>query len=308
MGIEGHLPQCYQDYLLHILDPKTAIVMKEALHEGNLEEEAKAIQIYLEKGVGAEYVVETGPWQSRKCIVSDHCPDATHPGDMWFDLVELTFMICIDTKLPYRRAFWLSTHPVYVWQFRAFLDLARWIKLHSAFPVPSDLFSPERIDSQHVSSFVNDIYHEEGAAYALWFRKTMVADHLLKEAQTTLTSEEFAQILPPSLRLWDGLTPTEQDNDIYRQAIGIKELNRDPQEPLIRLPRGRYKTLKEMSDLQEGIYEIWDRDKSISMVTACLSQSPLNKLKAPPPRPFPAFYYAVALTDFGPRPSIDFNT
>ena len=306
MTVNNALHTLYREYLTSNLRPDVAARMANALQQVGLADEAAALEVYIEQGSGTHYVIPNGMWQGHRCIVTDSEPEQADPGTLWFDLAELTHMIFISTGARFKPSFWLALHPVYVWQFKTFLSLVVWKKLTRMYdPVPELLLSQERFASMDDMAFVTDLYHEEAAAYAVWFRKDMASGLALREARAFLSAEEFSHILPAHLRIWDDLEPREPDHEFYREAVGVDTLDYDFSTRIIQLHRREFESPKDVPDAVRVFFEVWEKDKDIGCMTALLPafQGYMKSVRGT----MSAYQYVVAITSYAPRPSIDLS-
>lgn len=82
-------------------------------------------------------IVEEGSWRGRRAWIGPQLPNTSEPGQLWFDTVEIMVMVSLPREPPgddwLPEAIeqwtpllgWLSLHPVAVWQYQAYLTLAK---------------------------------------------------------------------------------------------------------------------------------------------------------------------------------------
>lgn len=189
----------YQDYLDSKQDIELGKKLCKTLYQAGFKEESRVLNDYFNDGV------KTNIWKDRHCSVGPKLPFEVEVGDIWFDTVELMPMLLVphpetDSK---NRQCWIASHPVYVWQFKTFLKLANWHAIKEYFMNVSDLMSLERFDKMNCMAYVTNLYHEEAVAYAHWFGKYLCGQFELEAARKFFNGEEFHQLLPSNLRLWD---------------------------------------------------------------------------------------------------------
>ncbi|MCZ7554428.1 MAG: hypothetical protein M5U05_17920 [Anaerolineales bacterium] len=299
--MSSSLHTLYREYLRSNLTPDAAITLAAALRHAGLGDAATALNVYAERGLGATYVIPDGAWQGRLCVVADDEPSQAEPGTFWFDLTELTHMVFISTGARYKPSFWLAVHPVYVWQWRAFLDLVTWKK--ELVDIPADVMSPERFAGGDDMAFVINMYHEEAAAYAVWLRKRLASRLLLSEAQAFFSPEIFSRLRFDVLHIWDGGSPKEPENELYRQTAGVDTLDFDYGTRARQLHFMEFASPKDIPDPVRVFFEVWERSEKIGCMTALLPvfYDFMRRVRAP----MSAFHYALIVTSFAPRPSLD---
>ena len=169
-------------------------------------------------------------------------------------MIELTPMLFVPDVDPADKPRWISLHPVYVWQFEAFLAVVDWHLIQNYFMKVTDLMQPVRVQSQRTSAYVTQVYHEEAVAYAHWFGKYLARWFDLRPAKAYL-ADDFDRILPPGLSVWDEVQ--YGDSEFTRVAIGAEDVELDPDE---------------VDDPPESMnYEEWAAPAHVSLVTALLT-------------------------------------
>jgi hypothetical protein len=261
----GLLEKTFQKYLRSGLDKGAAREMCRVLDDSGLHDESKALEAYLEARAISIHRSGELDWNQRKCYSGLYPPPNPSLNDVWFDVVELTPMIMIrgEGSPLLDHGFWLAMHPVYRWQFKAFLGYAKVKRKLIEVPSASDYLSAERFKDIDTIKFVIDVYHDEALAYAHWFGKFLSGQAELKHASRFLDEKEFSQILPQGMRLWD--ESEYPFSEFVRIAVGSDTLykNQDAQydEYLLR-ESGENKNLPDRI-----LYEEWERRDDIGFST-----------------------------------------
>ena len=262
------LEQTFQKYLDSNLDPEIGKQLCSILPNFGLENEARSLQLYLESGNEVVGKIEGGIWSDRRYFVGPYPPVNCQPGDLWFDVIELTLMVLIphqsDPEMlePNNNVLpaWVSTHPVYVWQFRAFLNLVKIGSKIIQIDSPSDYLLPHRFNSQKATDFVTNLYHDEAIAYATWFGKGMGGQFELQGARDFLFPEAFSQVLPAKMRLWDGMESPV--SEFVRIAIGGNTIDKNDYEEAELRDSGENESLPDRM-----LFEEWDAGENIGFCT-----------------------------------------
>lgn len=291
----------YCAYLYSNLAPEAATAMAAGLRRAGLTDAAAALDVYVEQGFDATYVMPDGAWQGRSCVVADDEPGQAEPGTLWFDLTELTHMVFISTGARYKPPLWLAVHPVYAWQWRVFLDLVTWER--ELIDIPADVMSPERFAGGDEMAFVTNMYHEEAAAYAMWLKKDLASVLSLSEARAFFGPQAFSRLQIGALCIWDGLKPIEQDRHLYRVAVGAETLDYDYRTREKQMHFLEFRSPKDIPDPARGLFEVWERSEKIGCMTAILPA--FSGWGRSFGDSMPAFYDAITVTSFAPRPSLD---
>jgi hypothetical protein len=258
---ENPLEILYKDYLESNLNFSIAERLVTVLKKNRLELESYALKTYLDKGSGSK--ISVSEWGNRSCIISLNLPDNAEPGDLWFDPVELNLAILIPSPqdISHHLTSWVSTHPVYVWQYRAFLRLIKVGKKLDVFPSPDDYLTLKRIHNQPSLKYVSNLYQDEAIAYSSWMRKSLCGQSNLKAMQEYLSLKELNSILPSTMKLW----ASGEFQEDYRIAVGLKSLNKNPSIDYDDIVEENYDELESQSDRM--LYEEWDDRGSIGMLT-----------------------------------------
>src|SRR5436309_439839 len=172
--LRSAMEEGFRKYLETGLDPAAAEDLCRQLHLSGLQTEGTALQTYIGDGAARAVSVDLGGiWRNRRCVAGPYPPAAVRSGDMWFDTVELTPMILLPRRadVPPDRGDWFATHPVYVWQFRAFLSLVKTGRKRIGLPVPLDYLRRDRFESLGSKEFITNVYHDEAIAYSHGFGK-----------------------------------------------------------------------------------------------------------------------------------------
>jgi hypothetical protein len=194
------------------------------LEQKGLVAESNALEIYLTPNRNKK--VEFEEWGNRPCTVSLDLPNNPEPGDLWFDPVELNFSTFIPNLegTSHHVSSWVSTHPVYVWQYRTFLSLVKIGRKLDNHAVPTDYLRATRIKGQSSLSYVTNIYYDEAIAYSSWMRKSLCGQSNLEAAKRFLCLEELDKILPGDIKLWDSGEFQEE----YIIAVGRNSIDKNP--------------------------------------------------------------------------------
>lgn len=276
MNEHGSLAKTFEDYLKSGLDSGATKEMCQALYYSGLHNESIALRKYLEaQAESADHPIELN-WNQRKCYAGLNPPPNPNPGDVWFDVVELTPMILIpqarDVSPP---ANWLAMHPVYEWQFKGFLGCVKVGGKRIEFEHPADYLSAKKFKDVGGTKFITDIYHDEALAYVGWFGKCLSDQFDLQDARAFLNDNEFSMALPPGMRLWSGMEYS--GSEFVRIAIGRDTLYKEPKDRYAEfLLRESGENLSLPSRM---LYEEWERREEIGFSTMVfLDPEPLSTL------------------------------
>ncbi|MBO0859167.1 MAG: hypothetical protein J2P21_11955 [Chloracidobacterium sp.] len=265
MNERESLAKIFEDYLKSGLDPDVSAELCPALNYSGFHNESFALRKYLEsQAEGADQPVELN-WGPRKCYVGINLPPKPNPGDVWFDIVELTPMILIPLKSNiHPPSVWLAMHPVYEWQFKGFLGCVKLGRKRIELEHPADYLSAKRFNDLGGKNYITDVYHDEALAYAGWFGKILSGQDDLRYAKTFLNDSEFSMMLPKGMRLWDG--SEFPSSEFVRTATGIdtlyKELKDQYAEFLLR------ESGDNLSLPDRMLYEEWERRGDIGFSTS----------------------------------------
>lgn len=261
MNTRFDLETAYQIYLENILAAEAAKELVVVLEQSGLELESLALKTYLIEGSGAVFIAKC--WNNRSCTISLDPPTSAKPGDLWFDPVELNLAILIPNSegLSHHITSWVSTHPVYVWQYRTFLNLVELGEKIEVFSNPDDYLMSNRIDNQNSLDYVTNIYHDEAIAYSSWMHKGLSGQNELNAMRSYLGVRELKKILPDNLKLWESSDVEEW----YRTAVGINSIDRDFSFEYGKITAEKYEDLE--SNPNRILYQEWDRRSYISMMT-----------------------------------------
>jgi hypothetical protein len=295
MNTKLNLETAYQIYLESTLDAKAANVLTLALEKNGLELESLALKTYFTEGSGAVCIAK-GWSNNRFCTVSLNPPARSNPGDLWFDPVELSLAILIPNPegLSHHVTSWVSTHPVYVWQYRTFLNFVNLGDKIEVFPNPDDYLTPSRIDNQNSLNYITNIYHDEAVAYSGWMNKGLSGKNELNATKAYLGIEGLKRILPSELKLWEG----SDFEEWYRTVIGINNLDIDPSFEYGKVIAEKYEELEKKPN--RILYQEWDRRSYISMLTIVPVFCGLGDYDSTE-----TFYYKILNT--APRPVLQTN-
>jgi hypothetical protein len=204
MAASARLQATYEDYLGSGLDRKHAASLVNELSTSGLLGEAEALRRYLAEPE-TSFVVQEGAWRGCPTAIQWTPPQVPKPGELWFDVVELTTMVFVAELAGFSADVrgWMATRPVQGWQFKSFLGVAK----------PKSRFAGDRFDTERFSEIdlmapVVDLYPDEAEAYALWFGKWSLGGLDLKCAESLLTLERKKMLSPEGLLLWDLSPPS----------------------------------------------------------------------------------------------------
>jgi hypothetical protein len=251
----------YLNYLKSGLGSKEAEKLVIALEQNKLELESHALRIFLTEGSGAKFTAKS--WKNRVCTVSLGLPENSEPGDIWFDPIELNMAILIPNPegISHHVKSWISTHPVYAWQYQAFLNLVKVGKKLDAFSTPDDYLTQGRTQHQASLKYVTNLYQDEALAYSSWMRKSLCGQVHLNAARAYLGSTELSRILPTTLKLWE----SGEFQEDYRTAVGLNSISKNPSLDYDDIIDENYDELESQPDRM--LYEEWDCRSNIGMLT-----------------------------------------
>jgi hypothetical protein len=263
MDIKRPLETAYQDYLESGLSTKASEKLVHVLQQNGLELEARALETYGSFGSGATCVVKE--WnENRSCTVALDLPINAKPGDLWFDPIELNLSVFIPNPMGRSEDVisWVSTHPVYVWQYRTFLDLVKVGEKTEIFSIPDDYLTHNRIEGQPSLAYVTDIYQDEALAYSSWMRKSLSDMSIINAVRTYLSPREICSVVPDTLKFWDSSIFQEE----YRVAFGLNSLDKNPSLDYEDIIDENYSELESLNDRM--LYEEWEYRNNIGMITS----------------------------------------
>jgi hypothetical protein len=207
-----------------------------SLREYGYKNEATFLQEYLRHGE-TKVVVKDGVWAGHTCHIGLQPPpyvypkSPANPGDLWFDIMELTPMVFVPEvghpKNVLQDHFWVSEHPVYVWQFRAFAEVVEWrYTISLTQPQDESRFLSTDLSEQVSTDFIHGITNEEAFAYVQWFGKLPTLQPMLRSAKALLNQNQFSCMLPEGIRLWEHTLAFAYD---FRIALGRENLEQEGQ-------------------------------------------------------------------------------
>lgn len=252
----------YKNYLESLLAVQTGRTLYQACYQMGLQKEGQALEDYFESNAEKGKGIQGRDWNGRRCFIGAHLPPNLRPGDVWFDITEISPMILIppSDKSSTSPGQLISLHPVYVWQFRTFLRLVDYHLVNKYFMNVPDLLQLDRFISMDNTAIVTDVYHEEAVAYAHWFGKYLCGQFDLQTAKTFLSAEDFLQVLPSHICLWD--ESEYPDSEFVRIAVGHNTLYKDPNDDF---DLREEKKNKNLSD--RALYEEWEYNSTIGLST-----------------------------------------
>lgn len=256
------LEPLFRNYLESGLDSQAADSLQHALLRAGLHAEGHALQRYLADGADAQVQWTDPVWQAARVSVGQLPPAQASLGSIWFDIVELTPMVLLPLAgaVPPAGGVWLATRPVYVWQFRTFVDLVDVGRTLTEFPMPTDFLAPDRFVSLDSMAFITDMYHDEALAYAHWFGRTLSSQFDLQAAQQFLPAAAFNAILPTGIGVWDG---SEYPlSEAVRIAVRNETLTKD-----IFAEADAFDTDEHVDSPDRMLYDEWERHSAIGFTT-----------------------------------------
>jgi hypothetical protein len=229
-------------------------------------DKGKALTAYLEARTTSLRRAGELNWNQRKCYSGLHPPRKPKLNDVWFDVVELTPMILVPSEddPALDQACWLAMHPVYRWQFHGFLGCVKMGRKLIDVPSAPDYLSGERFEGTGRAEFITDLYHDEALAYAHWFGKFLSGQFELSDARHFLNDNEFSQILPQGMRLWE--EAEFPASEFARLAFGSDTLNKEQEEQYNEFLLRKSGENKSLPDRM--VYEEWERRDDIGFSTS----------------------------------------
>ena len=184
-----------------------------ALESYNLPLHAKALLQYLNRGDGLSDFVLPTPWASSSCYLTKYPPQSPQARDIWFDPIELSFMVRTVNPQGFGKAVigWVSIGPVYYWQYHVFQQLVSYRKKDTYFKSRTDLMASRPFGVKK-SDFATEIYYAEAAAYALWHGKWLASSLRADALVQVCSKEQYDQVFPVGMYFWDTL-PGESEPD-----------------------------------------------------------------------------------------------
>jgi hypothetical protein len=258
-----NLEQLYQAFLESKLNPGVGRALAQVLHQTGLYDDSQLLAAYCDRGSHLISELKWGILGKRRCFVGTNLPLEADSGDLWFDVVELTPMLLVPAQnassIDMRE--WISIHPAYIWQFKAFLKLVDWELVRKDFMNVTDLMDVNRFSFTNSLEYVTNVYHEESVAYAHWFGKQLAGQFTLEKSRAFTTPEQFLTILPTNLRLWDG--GEYSSSEFVRIAVGHNTLDKDPDDEFELREKGENTSLA-----NRMLFEEWERKSDIGFSTA----------------------------------------
>jgi hypothetical protein len=260
----------FAKYIASGRNTETNAHLCEALREAGFASEALGLELYRKRGPGATYVFQEPPWIGRQCYVGERPPNGANFGDLWLDVVELSVSVRIrnipDTSMD--GIGWIGTHPVWLWQYCAFLQLARVRRFRIEWAGPDDFLTPDRFGEYGARDYASNVYREEASAYSVWFDRFLCHQLDFANAKHSVPAMAFAAIMPPSMRLWDRST----DSDWLAFAVCV-----DPEERIAH-DEGRIWTKAHATPGLPSVgYEEWARSQGIAYSTIVYDSSSLSR-------------------------------
>ncbi|MGE3807222.1 MAG: hypothetical protein AB7K24_21375 [Gemmataceae bacterium] len=266
------LVNAYTQYHQSKLDFNAGREFSQILQRAGLFDESLALELYFRSENESVFAFQREPWTNRRCVVSLTPPVNAQFGDLWLDPVEVNVAVFVPNRpeSSQQGIGWISRHPVQVWQFCTFLKLVRKGASRTEFPFPTDYLSSERFQGLSSTLFATNVYHDEAIAYAVWFGKWLTSRLDLGNARRYLRAEEFRDLLPENMRLWDG----SLDREELRLAIGRDCLEKLPEDDIQMLLRG-----EKLPQPDRMVYGEWERSPSIGFSSVVHSALTIDRLK-----------------------------
>lgn len=232
--------------------------------------ESELLKRYLQEG---DFSLSNFSWKASlagTCYVSTQVPkENCKIGDIWFDIIELTPMVLVCPDGNEALKMWISLHPAYYWQFKAFLNLVSWEITQNYFLKADDLLDKSRFNKDNELGFINDIYHEEAVAYAHWFGKSLLGHLTLEQVREDLSQDELSMILPSDIYVWNG---TEHPHsEFLRIASSQKNIHSDIYEEFDSIDDDDAARLK-----HDAVFSEWYKSDKISLSTAVRADTGLK--------------------------------
>jgi formylglycine-generating enzyme required for sulfatase activity len=267
------LAELYTD-LLRTRDPSRASALAGAVRASR-PLEALLLDRFAREGTGSITVGE-GSWRGRTAWIGPHLPNTSEAGQLWLDTIEITVMVSVAREPPgadwHSDAIkrwtplvgWLALHPVAVWQYRAYLTMAK---------VP-DAASPRILRDVEETVSVTRVTGADAFSFADWMGKQLPSQLLWQAARGTM-GESFDQLWGASGKEWFGYPEPDEDE---ATALSLQTLDADPYEER---DAGR-----KLSPARRMLYGHHDLSPEIGFRTAVLDgigllTSPSNSLRYP---------------------------
>lgn len=219
------LSELYID-LLRTRDPSRGSALAGAIRASR-PLEAHLLDRFAREGTGSITVGE-GNWRGRTAWIGPQLPKTSEAGQLWLDTIELTAMVSVAREPPgadwhpdaIKRwtplVGWLALHPVAVWQYRAYLTMAK---------VPDAASMRISRDAEETSP-VTRVTGAEALSFADWMGKQLPSQLLWQGARGMLT-DSFDQMWGTSGKEWFGYPEPDEDE---ATALSRQTLDADPYE------------------------------------------------------------------------------
>ena len=252
----------YTDYLQNATDMTIRNLVYE-LRQNNLHEQANCLDIWHKNDYSTSlYTWSTGIWSGTTCHIGlSPMPDPV-PGDLWLDVKQLTPKVLVPDSRgnPDVPALWIAIQPIFRWQYRAFLNLVKYRIATRYFLEADDLLHHRKnIVEVDETLLLSDIYFEESAVYAGWFRYRIASDSDLVAARNYLSDDQFNSIFPDTdMKFWmfEDFLPSE----FYRVARNRSTLDVTGKEQV--------EELSSQQNLPHTVYDEWHRASNIGCLIA----------------------------------------
>ncbi len=187
------LSELYIDYLrAREYRSRPSLALINQLNESGYVLEGFLLNRYRDHGPGeAEVALPDHAWAGARAHLGPELPASARAGELWFDVCEVGAMVLVPNDPPEAdwsaearaswtalRA-WLSLRPVAVWQYRAFLALAKIGRMEQQLAPPFPLLDGERIagagdETRHAARLTC----AEAAFYSHWLGKSLANRYL----------------------------------------------------------------------------------------------------------------------------------
>jgi hypothetical protein len=244
--------------LLRTRDPSRGLALADAVRASR-PLEAHLLDRFVREGVGS-VTVDEGSWGGRTAWIGPHLPKTSEAGQLWLDTVELTVMVSVAREPPgadwhpdaIKRwtplVGWLALHPVAVWQYRAYLTMAK----------VADAASPRILRDVEETTPVTRVTGPEAFSFADWMGKQLPSQ-LLWQTACRMMGDSFDRMWGASGKEWFGYPEPDEDETT---ALSRQTLDADPYEER---DGGR-----KLSPARRMLYRYHDSSPEIGFRTAVL--------------------------------------
>jgi hypothetical protein len=188
----------YIPYLKYFFSHKNARELIIELNEMKYFREVKSLELFYNNDINRENIrLNDFIWShDSQEFVGIIPPDDPQLGWIWFDIITLTPFVFSNNLADWSEESkgWYALHPVYSWQYDAFIKFAKW---NSSYPIST-------IDiSSSTEGYITNIRQIMAMACANWFGFELASS----EIENLLGSElnkYVANMFSSNLYLWEG--------------------------------------------------------------------------------------------------------